>query len=289
LQQRQHQSLQDCVNKNEAKVKVEESHKRISQSRQKINHLKQGSSKVVQVGIGCEETIQLNDKGVALKNRKIEQQRRIQVEKEHRESEHKKNLAIKRALKEQNKELSKKRYTYDFNGNLLFMKRINNDAIPKSTINLPYTWHKSEQEKKEIEDKNIKKRESLSLRGFRQNNPKSPKLFKIPDKFSKTIIKSKFEYNEIASFESMKPMCGVTMMQKNQMKRSSLGFAESLGKYTRSDYQDKISQMRTINTPNGVIHTGGGDLNFINRVMTPKDGFINIENLDDFSSQKDML
>ena len=60
---------------------------------------------------------------------------------------------MRRAMIEKAKELSKKKYTYDFEGNLMFMRKLNGDKLPKNTINLPYEWHLSEQEAKAIQDK----------------------------------------------------------------------------------------------------------------------------------------
>lgn len=204
LQQRQYDRLLK-IDATEEIVEIEtESVPKPSLTKQKLQHMRQGKSKILQVEISPEETMQLHEKGLELKQRKLEQQRKIQEEKDRRESERKKYLAHKRAIQERNKELSKKRYTYDFNGNLLFMKRFNPDAMPKNTINLPYTWHLSQQEVEAIEEKRRKKKEEERYRRL-GDKPKLTKTYSLPDKFSKPMIKPKFDYDRNINFEKLKP------------------------------------------------------------------------------------
>lgn len=214
---------------------------------------------------------------------KINEQKRIQDEKDKREADRKRNLAHKLALQEKAKELSKKKYTYDFNGNLLFMKRLNQDALPKNTIHLPYTWHLSDQELKAIADKERRRRESIKFRARGEEKPKADKGYKLPQKFEKPLIGPKFEYNTAGStFDRLKPKCGVTVMQNKRMKRSSITVAESQGKLTRNDYYDRVANLRTINTPKGIITTGGDGMNFFQTLVPKREEIINIENLDDY-------
>jgi hypothetical protein len=51
---------------------------------------------------------------------------------------------------EQLKELNKKSYTYDYNGNLLFMKRSNIELLPKTNLCLPYKFPLTEAELEEL-------------------------------------------------------------------------------------------------------------------------------------------
>jgi archaellum component FlaD/FlaE len=107
---------------------------------------------------------------------------------------------------EKDKELSKKRYTYDFHGNLLFMKKLNGDKIGKGTLHIPYAWQPSEQELKETNDRETKLKDAARY-AFKNpvNKPKTAKLYNIPKNFSKSMIPSKFNYEENGNFELMKP------------------------------------------------------------------------------------
>jgi hypothetical protein len=189
-------------------------------------------------------------------------------------------------MQEKAKELSKKRYTYDFQGNLLFMKKLNGDRLPKNSLNLPYTWHRSEQEVKAIEEKERKRKEAARFIPRTSEKPKTPRLFNIPQAFSKPTIASKYEYIPNGNFDKMKPKIGVKLVQNRRMKKSSLTIAESEGKFTRTDYYERISQMRTINTPNGIITSKDGEMNFFKTTKPQNDDFIQVQDLEEYSDQR---
>jgi hypothetical protein len=69
------------------------------------------------------------------------------------------------------------------------------------------------------------------------------------------------------------------------MKKSNLNFAETTGKLTRTDYYEKVSQIRTINTPHGVITSKDGELIFSNTANPQNDNFIRIQSLNEYADQ----
>ena len=80
---------------------------------------------------------------------------------------------------EKAKELEKKPYTYDSNGNFLFLDKINNDTLPRNDHLMPYKFLLSEQELKLIELNRKKNKESLTFR-LNKNTNKSEKLYTLP-------------------------------------------------------------------------------------------------------------
>ena len=52
------------------------------------------------------------------------------------------------------------------------------------------------------------------------------------------------------------------------------------GKLSRTNYFEKIAQMRTIKTPAGVITTTGGEFNFLQTVNPAREDYISVQNLD---------
>ena len=51
------------------------------------------------------------------------------------------------------------------------------------------------------------------------------------------------------------------------MKKCSISVAEFNGKVSRSNYFEKIANIRTINTPTGIIQTNGVEVNFIQKTV----------------------
>lgn len=126
------------------------------------------------------------------------EQKRIQDEKERRETETKRQIALRRAQIERAKELKNKKYTFDYNGNLMFVKNVNNDDLPKKQMNLPYEFKLSQQEIDYIEEmKRQKKLAKIQARQALRPNfkKKEEKPTPLPERFAKPIIASKFEYD----------------------------------------------------------------------------------------------
>lgn len=166
------------------------------------------------------------------------------------------------------------------------MKKLNGDRLPKNSLNLPYTWHRSEQEVKAIEEKERKRKEAARFIPRNNEKPKTPKLYNLPQAFSKPIVPSKYEYLPNGNFEKMKPKGGVKLVQNRRMKKSSLTFAETEGKFTRTDYYERLSQMRTINTPNGIITSKDGEMNFFKTTKPLNDDFIQVQDLEEYADQR---
>ncbi|CAI2362812.1 unnamed protein product [Moneuplotes crassus] len=189
----------------------------------RATHLKQGKKKPTAVGIAIEETLNLNEHTMAMKARLLEEKKRIHEENERKEREKRLKKLLRRQMIERNKELAKKKYTYDYDGNLLFVKKLNGDKLPKNTINLPYKWHLTDQEMIEIEKKEKKNKEA-ARRMFAKDNaktkPKAEKLYKLPPSFAATQIPPKFEYERNGNYDLMKPQMGVTMAQNGKRRKS---------------------------------------------------------------------
>ena len=67
--------------------------------------------------------------------------------------------------------------------------------------------------------KTERKRNKESKRfNLNKNNQKTEKLYSLPKNFSKPVISSKFDYDNTATFEWMKPNTGVTLVQNKKMK-----------------------------------------------------------------------
>ena len=160
----------------------------------------------------------------------------------------KENLLWEGKLERKIKHFLRNKYTYDFKGNLLFMHRLNGDNLPKNSINLPYKCQLSEQELQAIEDREKKRKEAARRRMFmeKQNNKSKPQSYQLPEKFSKPLIPAKFEYGVNGNYDMINLKSGVSITQNKRMKKSLMNFAESMGKLTKTDYIDKISQIGTL-------------------------------------------
>ncbi|CAI2363137.1 unnamed protein product [Moneuplotes crassus] len=208
------------IESSEEEIVVENDKKKISVNK-RAAHLKQPKKRPLAVELPSEEGLQLNDNAIAMKDRILEEKRKIQEERDRRDHQKKIDRLMRRQIIERNKELAKKKYTYDFNGNFLFIKKLNGDKLPKKTINLPYKWHLTNQELLELEQNEKKKKAaSRTLYVKDKPKPKPQKLYKLPQSFSSTIIPSKFEYLKNGNYDVMKPQVGVTLVQNGKRKKS---------------------------------------------------------------------
>eukprot|EP00347_Sterkiella_histriomuscorum_P006909 403350967 len=196
---------------------------------------------------------------------------------DRKEEERKKQEAVRRKLNEVQKErkayedeLMKKAFTFDTKGDIILVKHVNTEQLPKDAVNLElkYNLRKLPSSTKGVYSFEkpqklapMKKRESQSLQQIEelQNEEKDADKPKKKGKsaniidFLATGKNLKLAFSGIkqvqnviipmgSNFDKMEPDTGVVIEEKGRTKKSQNSNSQVLGKLSRTDYSQRFSK-----------------------------------------------